>query len=128
MARDTRRSTGDRSGHDEQRSAIERRFLENNDVARRFGAEVTVEAPAADDAGFFLVKRRPTVDPQEFRSWLLSRIGGRERVLLETATGVFVVWGRFGEAHALREAPTVELVGGVSVDIERLQRMLDPSP
>lgn len=107
-------------------SGIERAFLMNSDIARRFGAEIDVTAPAPDDGGFFLVKRRGSADPEQFRSWLLGRIGGRNQVLLESRNGIFVVWMRFGTAQEIRDEPSVALVGGVSVDLERLQQTLSP--
>lgn len=118
----------ERHGDDTDRPDIEQRFLEHSDIAQQFGADIDVKGPAPDDAGFFIVKRQPTADPAAFRSWLLDQIGGKKRVLLETRSGVFVVWARFGEAFGLRDAPTVALVGGISIDMKRFQQMLGRPP
>lgn len=119
----------DQSGSGRQSSEDQSEFekaIEASDVARQFGAEIDVTGPPADETGFFLVKRYETVDPQTFRSWLLERVGGEESVLLETPSGIFVVWMQFGAARRLRQSSMVALVGGVSVDINRLQTMLQP--
>jgi len=106
------------------RPELSESFKERSDIAKRFGAEIDVTGPAPEEKGFFLVKRRPDVDPGEFRPWLLSSIGGEERLLLETPSGIYIVWTTFETAEAVRERPTVALVGGVSVDLGRLRKML----
>lgn len=106
------------------RPELSESFEERSDIAKRFGAEIDVTGPAPDEKGFFLVKRRPDVDPDEFRPWLLGSVGGEEQLLLETPSGIYIVWTTFETAEAVREDPTVALVGGVSVDLKRLREML----
>jgi hypothetical protein len=43
---------------------------------------------------------------------------------LETPSGIYIVWTAFEAAEAVREKPTVALVGGVSVDLNRLRELL----
>jgi hypothetical protein len=96
------------------------------DVGDRFGATVDVARPPPDDAGFFLVKRHPEADHEAFRTWLLSAVGGVDRLLLGHPDGLFVVHTTFGRAETLRGEPHVSHVGGVNVDIERLRQALTP--
>lgn len=113
----------DRHPTNDSSSDLEEAFSDS-DIARQFGATIDVAGPDPDDAAFFLVKRRGSVDPASFREWLIKRVGGRDSVLLESQSGLFVVWMQFHTARHIRADPKVALVGGISVDINRLNKML----
>ncbi len=116
----------DRNPTNDSPSDLEKAFHES-DIARKFGANIDVVGPDPDDAAFFLVKRYGSVDPESFRTWLVERVGGRDSILLESTSGIFVVWMQFHTARYIRQDPKVALVGGISVDINRLNKMLGGS-
>lgn len=98
--------------------------LDPDDVAEAFDAKISVDRPDGDDQAFFLVKRQADVDHEEFFRWLAARVGGTEKLLFHHPDGLFVVWTSFGVARSLESYQWVALVGGVDVDLERLQSLL----
>lgn len=99
---------------------------EESDIAQAFGANIELERPDDGDTGFFLVERKPEVDHNVFLGWLVSVIGGSDRLLFQHSDGLYVVWISFHVSEAIKSHQAVELVGPVGVDVERLQMMLQP--
>lgn len=98
--------------------------LDGADVAEAFGAEIDVARPGGDEQAFFMVKRRPDVDHEEFFEWLVSVVGGPDNLLFHHRDGLFVVWTTFEVSRYLEDRRTVSTVGGVRVDQQRLREML----
>lgn len=97
------------------------------DMAKAFGAEIDVTRPNGDENGFFMVKREPDVDHEEFFEWLVSVVGGADNLLFHHADGLFVVWTTFEVSRWLEDRRTVATVGGVTVDSEQFRSMLGPA-
>ncbi len=89
------------------------------DMAERFGADITVEGPAPDVVGTFLVKRPESVDHDQFMVGLLGAIGSPDRLVMHHRSGFAVVVLSYGRAQRLKAYPWVETVGGIRFDPER---------
>lgn len=100
---------------------------EDSDVARAFGANIELERPDDGDTGFFLVERKSEIDHNVFLGWLVSEIGGSEKLLFQHSDGLYVVWVSFHLSERIKSHEAVKLVGPVGVDMERLQKMLQPA-
>lgn len=101
-------------------------FDGSSDVQRAFGAEISVDRPDDSNTGFFLVESIEHANFKAFRHWLVNTIGGEDHLVLQHPDGLFVVHTSFAVSEAMKSHDTVALVGGVSVDVERLQQMLAP--
>jgi hypothetical protein len=89
------------------------------DLAERFGARVDLSTTTAA-GGYFLVCRRPSADHAPFRRGVASAVGGSEYIHLDNPDGFVVVATTYVTAQALRTHPTVDHVGGVTLDSNRL--------
>ena len=98
------------------------------DVAEQFGASIDVAETDPGDTAFFLVKRERSVDHDRFMQALVAAVGA-DRLLLHHRDGLAVVFVPHGTAEWLKTQSMCALVGGVQVDMERLQAVLGlPSP
>jgi hypothetical protein len=91
------------------------------DVREAFGADVELRGPDPRERGYFLLRRRPAVDHERFVRLVSARVGGDAFVLLDSPGGIVVVNTPFGVARALEGLPEVAHVGGVTVDLGRLE-------
>jgi hypothetical protein len=92
----------------------------DGEMARRFGARVSVVPPARSDRQLFLVIGTS-------QSVLKSRIAGlRGRVFLGSANWCLAQM-RYGQAMALRGMSGITMVGGVTIDPARWKQLGLPS-
>lgn len=99
------------------------------DVTERFGATIDVAESDPEGRSFFLITREPSVDHDRFMRHLAMAIGGADRVLLHHRNGLAVVLTSHETAEWLKTQSMCALVGGVQVDLDRLQTTLGlPSP
>lgn len=97
-------------------------------LAERFGASIDVAEADPEERAFFLIKRDPVVGHDQFMRTLVAVVG-TSRLLFHHRDGLAVVFISHGTAEWLKTQSMCALVGGVQVDMERLQAVLGlPSP
>lgn len=89
------------------------------EFADRFGASVDIST-GTTDAGYFLIRRRSSVDHERFRAAVATVVGGVEYIQLDAPSGFVVVVTQYSTAETLRTHPMVDHVGGVTFDPDQI--------
>ena len=98
------------------------------DIAKAFGAEISVERPDPSSEGYFFVKRRDDADHETFMIALLGFLGTPDRLVMHHRTGFAVVQLPFGRAERLKRQPKVAVVGGIQFNPEQFAAVTGAQP
>ena len=98
------------------------------DIAKAFGAEISVEGPDPLSEGYFFVRRRDDADHEAFMLSLLGFLGSTDRLVMHHRTGFAVVRLPFGRAERLKRQPAVAVVGGIQFNPEQFAAVTGAPP
>lgn len=98
------------------------------DIATLFDADIDIEGPDPATVGTFFVKRRASVDHDEFMLGLLGFLGDTSRLTMHHRSGFALVVLPYGDAERLKRYPWVATVGGIQFNAEQFAAVTGMRP